>query len=57
LGGDGVWVYSGRAVFLEHYNQARPHRGISLDAPIPPQACPDTSAPVGRVDRFRGVIP
>jgi len=44
------------AEFVDHYNTARPHRGISLDAPIPLEPTGDTSRPVERVDRLGGVI-
>jgi putative transposase len=44
------------AEFVDHYNQARPHRGIDLDAPIPLEAVSDTSRPVVRVDRLGGLI-
>jgi len=42
--------------FVAHYNQARPHRGIDLDAPIPLELTRDTSRPVERVDRLGGLI-
>jgi transposase InsO family protein len=42
--------------FVAHYNEARPHRGINLDAPIPLEAVSDTSRPVERVDRLGGLI-
>jgi putative transposase len=44
------------AEFVDHYNRARPHRGIDLDAPIPFQSASDTSRPVVRVDRLGGLI-
>jgi putative transposase len=44
------------AAFVAHYNQARPHRGIDLDAPIPFESVSDTSRPVVRVDRLGGLI-
>jgi putative transposase len=44
------------AEFVTYYNQARPHRGIDLDAPIPFEPTSDTSRPVERVDRLGGVI-
>src|SRR3954467_14170455 len=36
--------------YVAHYNTARPHRGIDLDAPVPPTAVA-TSADVGRIGR------
>jgi putative transposase len=42
--------------FVDHYNSARPHRGIDLDAPIPLGPTSDTSRPVERVDRLGGLI-
>ena len=44
------------AEFVDHYNSARPHRGISLDAPIPLEPTGDTSRPVERVDRLGAAI-
>jgi len=44
------------AEFVSHYNHARPHRGIDLDAPIPIQPVTDTSGVVERVDRLGGLI-
>jgi len=44
------------AEFVEHYNTARPHRRIGLDAPIPFEPTGDTSRPVERVDRLGGLI-
>jgi hypothetical protein len=43
------------AEFVEYYNQARPHRGIDLDAPIP-LPVGDLRRPVERVDRLGGLI-
>ena len=42
--------------FVDHYNSARPHRGINLDAPIPLEPTSDSSRPVERVDRLGGLI-
>jgi putative transposase len=42
--------------FVEHYNGARPHRGIDLDAPIPLRRVSDVTRPVERVDRLGGLI-
>jgi putative transposase len=42
--------------FVTHYNQARPHRGIDLDAPIHLPPVRDTFRPIERVDRLGGLI-
>ncbi|MDQ6614178.1 MAG: integrase core domain-containing protein [Actinomycetota bacterium] len=42
--------------YLAHYNAARPHRGIDLDAPIPLPPAGDTSAAIERTDRLGGLI-
>jgi transposase InsO family protein len=44
--------------FVEHYNAARPHRGIDLEVPIPyVSAKPlDASMQIQRVDRLGGVL-
>jgi transposase InsO family protein len=44
--------------FVEHYNTARPHRGIDLEVPIPyVSAKPlDASMQIKRVDRLGGVL-
>jgi len=44
--------------FVEHYNAARPHRGIDLDVPIPyvSENPLDDSIQIQRVDRFGGVL-
>jgi len=44
------------AEFVDHYNSARPHRGVNLDAPIPLEPTGDTSRPVVRIDRLGGLI-
>ncbi|GAC1593176.1 MAG: integrase core domain-containing protein [Acidimicrobiales bacterium] len=41
--------------FVDHYNRARPHRGIDLDVPIP-LAAVSTTGTVERVDRLGGLI-
>ena len=45
-------------VFVEHYNTARPHRGIDLDVPIPYVSSnpPGDSTQIKRVDRLGGVL-
>ena len=44
------------AEFVSHYNTARPHRSIDLDAPVPLQPVSDTTAAICRVDRLGGLI-
>ena len=45
-------------VFVEHYNSARPHRGIDLEVPIPYVLGEplDESRQIQRVDRLGGVL-
>ena len=45
-------------VFVEHYNTARPHRGIDLDVPIHYVSSnpPGDSTQIKRVDRLGGVL-
>jgi transposase InsO family protein len=44
--------------FVEHYNTARPHRGIGLDVPIPyiSDKSLDNQRQIQRVDRLGGVL-
>jgi hypothetical protein len=46
--------------YLEHYNTARPHRGIDLDVPVPAPVATVTTLPaarrVERVDVLGGLI-
>jgi len=46
--------------YLEHYNGARPHRGIGLDVPVPAPVPTVTALPTGgrveRVDVLGGLI-
>ena len=44
--------------FVEHYNSARPHRGIDLEVPIAyaSEKRPDDSRQIQRVDRLGGVL-
>ena len=44
------------AEFVAHYNEARPHRGIDLDAPVPSPPVNSTVAAIERVDRLGGLI-
>ena len=37
--------------YVDHYNTARPHRGIDLDVPVPPVDIPPAAKPVGRIER------
>lgn len=44
--------------FVEHYNPARPHRGIGLEVPVAYSAKKrfDGSAPIEKVDRLGGLL-
>jgi hypothetical protein len=44
--------------FVDHYNEARPHRGIDLEVPAPytSKALFDDSSRITRVDRLGGLI-
>src|SRR5439155_25116313 len=44
------------AKFVDHYNRARHHRSIDLDAPVPLRPVNDTTAAICRVDRLGGLI-
>jgi transposase InsO family protein len=47
------------AVYVEHYNSVRPHRGLDLQTPLParrPPARTGRVGPVTRVDRLGGLI-
>ena len=47
------------AVYVEHYNSARPHRSLDLQTPLPAHRPPDRTGSTGqieRVDRLGGVI-
>jgi transposase InsO family protein len=55
---DWTLVWSGRHLqrvltrYVEHYNTARPHRSLNLDAPVPVSMAPVTALPAaGRVER------
>jgi putative transposase len=41
---------------VDHYNEARPHRAIDLQTPVPFQPASDTVAAIERVDRLGGLI-
>jgi len=40
------------AVFVDHYNRARPHRGLDLDVPVPGPALAVSDAGGGRIERL-----
>ena len=44
--------------FVEHYNSARPHRGIDLEVPVSrvPDRPLDGSVQIRRIDRLGGVL-
>jgi putative transposase len=46
--------------YVDHYNTARPHRGIELDVPVPPvdltRARAERAARIQRVDVLGGLI-
>lgn len=42
--------------YVAHYNAARPHRGVKLDAPIPLPTTVDTGRAIERTDRLSGLI-
>jgi len=48
------------ATYIEHYNTARPHRGIDLNLPVPSTNCPPTPIKllqhVQRTDLLGGLI-
>lgn len=43
-------------IFVEHYDSARPHRGIDLETPIPAAATGDATRPIRRIDRLGGLL-
>jgi len=60
---DWTLVWNGRHLqrvltrYVEHYNTARPHRSLDLDAPVPaPMATVPAAGRVERVDILRGLI-
>jgi len=59
---DWTLVFSGHHLegvlteFVDHYNKARPHRGVDVVAPIALQPASDTTAAIERVDRLGGLI-
>jgi len=43
-------------VYVEHYNSARPHRGIDLQIPLPTPQPSATSERIERIDRLGGLL-
>ena len=43
-------------VYLEHYNTARPHRGLDLDSPLPQPSPVGSVGPIQRIDRLGGLL-
>jgi transposase InsO family protein len=44
------------AAYVDHYNRARPHRGIGLKVPVAPDKVPPCTGPIERVDVLGGLI-
>jgi putative transposase len=44
------------STYVEHYNRARPHRGVQLETPIPLPAPVDPTAPIQRIDLLGGLV-
>jgi transposase InsO family protein len=47
------------AIYVEHYNSARPHRSLDLQTPLPAHRAPARTGRVGqvqRIDRLGGLI-
>jgi transposase InsO family protein len=44
------------SAYVEHYNRARPHRGIDLEIPAAPDKVPPRTGPIQRVDVLGGLI-
>ncbi|WP_342435364.1 integrase core domain-containing protein [Pseudofrankia saprophytica] len=44
------------STYVEHYNTARPHRGIDLDTPDPSTPAGDPTSPIRRIDRLGGLL-
>ena len=42
--------------YVSHYNQERPHRGLSLETPEPRSACEPRDGEIVRVARLGGLI-
>jgi putative transposase len=39
------------AIYVEHYNSARPHRGLDLQTPLPVHRLPASTGSVRQIDR------
>jgi hypothetical protein len=44
------------SAYVDHYNRARPHRGIDLEIPAAPDRAPPRTGPIERVDVLGGLI-
>jgi hypothetical protein len=44
------------SAYVEHYNEARPHRGIQLEVPIPRPVPAEPTGPVERIDILGGLV-
>jgi putative transposase len=44
------------AIYVEHYNSARPHRSLGLQVPAPAPASPAGGGRIERIDRLGGLI-
>jgi hypothetical protein len=44
------------AIYLEHYNTARPHRSLDLQTPLEPSAVEDDGRPIERIDLLGGLL-
>jgi hypothetical protein len=44
------------SAYVDHYNRARPHRGIDLEIPAAPDKAPPRTGPIERVDVLGGLI-
>ena len=42
--------------YIDHYNRARPHRGIGLEAPVAPDKLPQPVGSIERVDVLGGLV-
>jgi len=44
------------SAYVDHYNLARPHRGLGLEVPVAPDELPRPMGPIERVDVLGGLI-
>jgi len=44
------------STYVNHYNAARPHRGLDLDTPDRPTSPGDPNGPIRRIDRLGGLL-